>query len=444
MSESLSSPQLPEIKVGLAGLGNVGAGVFKNLDRNGTLLAERCGARFIVKKAAVRDPSKQRGLALPESAVTADWRDLVSDPEISIIVELIGGTDQAAELVRAALKAKKIVVTGNKALLAEHGRELIELAEQEDVPLYFEAAVAGGIPIIKVVREALVGNHIQSIYGIINGTSNYILTRMAEAELDYPVALKEAQDLGYAEADPALDVNGGDAAHKAIILAWLSYGLWVKPEQVYVDGVENVCRADIDFARTLGYAIKLLAVVRLDESNRVEVRVQPSLVPDNHILASVNGVFNAIAVRGDVVGETLYYGSGAGQDATSSAVISDLADAAANIGNAAGCQGFAPHGLYGEAMPVDETVSAYYVRLQVRDVPGVVAQISRVIADHGIGLASVVQPNTHCESDKQLVDLMLVTHPSPFGAMRSALAAIEALDCIGAPPVMMRVETLDR
>ena len=430
-----------EIKIGLAGLGNVGAGVYKNLQRNGDLLAERTGARFVVQKIVVNDPTKDRGFSPPDGVLTTSWRDLIDDPDIDVVVELIGGVAEASQLVRAALAAKKMVITGNKALLAEEGHELVALAEKEDVPLYFEAAVAGGIPIIKVVREALVGNHIQAIYGIINGTSNYILTRMAEAELDYPVALREAQELGYAEADPALDVNGGDAAHKAIILAWLSYGLWVKQENVYVDGVENVCRADIAFARTLGYAIKLLAVIRLDESNRVEVRVQPSLVPDSHILASVNGVFNAVTVRGDVVGETLYYGSGAGQDATSSAVISDLVDAAENLDNEAGCQGFAPHGLYGEAMPIDETVSAYYVRLQVRDVPGVIAQISRAIASSDIGLSSVVQPESH--GDSELVDLMLVTHPAPFGAMRSALAEIEKLDCVGAPPVMMRVETLE-
>ncbi len=429
-----------EIKIGLAGLGNVGAGVYKNLQRNGDLLAERTGARFVVRKIAVHDTGKDRGFCVPAGLLTTDWNDLVNDPEIDVIVELIGGVEEASRLVRAALTAKKMVITGNKALLAEEGRELVALAEKEDVPLYFEAAVAGGIPIIKVVREALVGNHIQSIYGIINGTSNYILTRMADAELDYAVALKEAQDLGYAEADPALDVNGGDAAHKAIILAWLSYGLWVKPEEVFVDGVENVCRADIEYARSLGYAIKLLGVIRLDESNRVEVRVQPSLVPSDHILASVNGVFNAVAVRGDVVGETLYYGSGAGQDATSSAVISDLADAAANLDNEAGCQGFAPHGFYGEAMPIDETVSAYYVRLQVRDVHGVIAEITRVIADHAIGISSVDQPKAHGSSE--LVDLMLVTHPAAFGAMRAALASIEALSCVGAPPVMMRVENL--
>ncbi|MGK0184554.1 MAG: homoserine dehydrogenase [Verrucomicrobiales bacterium] len=429
-----------EIKIGLAGLGNVGAGVYKNLQRNGDLLAERTGARFAVQKIAVHNLSKDRGFSVPDGILTTDWQDLIDDPDIDIIVELIGGVAEASRLVRAALKAKKMVITGNKALLAEEGHELVALAEKEDVPLYFEAAVAGGIPIIKVVREALVGNHIQSIYGIINGTSNYILTRMAEAELDYSVALKEAQELGYAEADPALDVNGGDAAHKAIILAWLSYGLWVKPEQVFVDGVENVRRADIEFARSLGYAIKLLGVIRLDKSNRVEVRVQPSLVPSDHILASVNGVFNAVAVRGDVVGETLYYGSGAGQDATSSAVISDLADAAANLENKAGCQGFAPHGFYGEAMPIAETVSAYYVRLQVRDVPGVIAQISRAIADHEIGISSVAQPKTH--GDAELIDLMLVTHPANFGSMQAALTSIEALDCVGSQPVMMRVETL--
>jgi homoserine dehydrogenase len=430
-----------ELKIGLAGLGNVGAGVYKNLERNGGLLSERTGADFVVKRIAVRDAAKDRGLCLPAGMVTTDWQELVDDPEIDIIIELIGGVAEASELVRAALVAKKVVITGNKALLAEEGRELIELAEQEDVPLYFEAAVAGGIPIIKIVREALVGNHIRSIYGIINGTSNYILTRMSEAELDYPVALKEAQELGYAEADPALDVNGWDAGHKAIILAWLSYSFWVKPEEVHVCGVEDVRRADIEFARKLGYAIKLLAVIRLDADDRVEIRVQPSLVPDSHILASVNGVFNAVAVRGDVVGESLYYGSGAGQDATSSAVISDLADAAANIVSASGCQGFAPHGRYGQAIPIEQTVSAYYVRLQVKDVAGVIAQISKAIADHSIGLSSVVQPIS--AGGTEFVDLMLVTHPAPFGEMQSALGAIEQLDCVGAPPILMRVENLE-
>jgi homoserine dehydrogenase len=427
------------LSIGLAGLGNVGAGVYKNLERNGGLLAERTGHRFEVTRVAVRDLTRPRDVVVPPSKLTTDWRDLVADPEIRVIVELMGGVTEAHELVRAALEAGKIVVTGNKALLAEHGHELIALAEKMDVPLYFEAAVAGGIPIIKSVREALVGNHIQAIYGIINGTSNYILTQMARRGLDYRAALAEAQAKGYAEADPALDVNGWDAAHKAIILAWLSYGLWVRPNEIVVDGIENVSAADIRLAATLGYTIKLIAVVRLHDDRRIEVRVQPTLIPGSHILSSVNDVFNAVVVRGDIVGETLFYGSGAGQNATSSAVIADLADAAHNLSRHAGCQGFLPSGYYGRAIPVEETVSAYYVRLRVEDRPGVVAQVASVIAAHDIGLSSLVQPKVE---DGARADLMLMTHAAPYGRMRAALAALETLDCVAEKPILMRVENL--
>lgn len=427
------------LSIGLAGLGNVGAGVYRNLERNGDLLAERTGHRFEVTRVAVRDPGKARDVEVPASKLTTDWRDLVADPEIRVIVELIGGVTEAHELVRAALEAGKIVVTGNKALLAEHGHELIALAEKMDVPLYFEAAVAGGIPIIKSVREALVGNHIQAIYGIINGTSNFILTQMARRGIDYRTALAEAQAKGYAEADPALDVNGWDAAHKAIILAWLSYGLWVRPNEIVVDGIENVSAADIRLAATLGYTIKLLGVVRLHDDRRIEVRVQPTLIPGTHILSSVNDVFNAVVVRGDIVGETLFYGSGAGQNATSSAVIADLADAAQTLARHAGCQGFLPSGYYGRAIPVEQTVSAYYVRLRVEDRPGVIAQVASVIAAHDIGLSSLVQPKVEGGAR---ADLMLMTHAAPYGRMRAALAELETLDCVAEKPILMRVENL--
>lgn len=427
------------LSIGLAGLGNVGAGVYKNLERNGDLLTERTGYRFEVTRVAVREMAKARDVAVPAAKLTTDWRDLVGDPSIQVIVELMGGVTEAHELVRSALEAGKMVITGNKALLAEHGHELIALAEARDVPLYFEAAVAGGIPIIKSVREALVGNHIQAIYGIINGTSNFILTQMARRGLDYRAALAEAQEKGYAEADPALDVNGWDAAHKAIILAWLSYGLWVRPNEIVVDGIEHVSAADIRLAATLGYSIKLLGVVRLHDDHRIEVRVQPTLIPSTHILASVNDVFNAVVVRGDIVGETLFYGSGAGQNATSSAVIADLADAAHNLSKKAGCQGFLPSGYYGQAIPVDETVSAYYTRLRVEDRPGVIAQVASVIAAHDIGLSSLVQPKV--EGGAQ-ADLMLMMHAAPFGRMRAALADLEKLDCVTEKPILMRVENL--
>jgi len=433
--------ELPLVYFGLAGLGNVGAGVFKNLQKNGALVASRSGIRLAAKRIAVRDMAKHASSGIPAELLTTDWRELVNDPEIKVIVELIGGTTEAYDLVKTALLARKAVVTGNKALLAERGRELVALAEQQDVPLYFEAAVAGGIPIIKAVREALIGNNILAIYGIINGTTNYILTRMSEAGLSYQAALQEAQDLGYAEADPTLDVTGWDAGHKAIILAWLSYGSWVKPEQVHVEGIAHVTLTDLQFARSMGYAIKLLGVIRLDSSNNIEVRVQPCLVSRTSILAHISGVMNAVAVYGDIVGETLFYGSGAGQDATSSSVISDLADAADNLTNEAGVNhGFVPHGHYGTCLPVDETVSSYYLRLRVDDRPGVIAAIAGILAGHGIGILSMSQPEVAAAATE--ADLMIMLHKAKFGSMKAARDAIGALDCVIAPPVLLRVESL--
>jgi homoserine dehydrogenase len=425
------------LTIGLAGLGNVGAGVFKNLKRNAALLKQRTGQEYAVKRAVVRDLAKARDFDTTGVQISTRWQDLIDDPQIDVIVELMGGVDEAGALVSAALRAKKTVITGNKALLAERGHDLIALAAENNVPLYFEAAVAGGIPIIKAVRESLVGNHIQAIYGIINGTSNFILTQMSQRGLSYEEALADAQRLGYAEADPALDVNGWDAAHKAIVLAWLSYGLWVRPSEIFVDGIEHVRLVDMKVARQLGYAIKLLGVVRLHADHRIEVRVQPTLIPSTHILASVNDVFNAVVVRGDIVGETLFYGSGAGQNATSSSVIADLADAAENRTRQAGHQGFLPAGFYGQAIPVDETQSPCYVRLRVLDRPGVVAQVASLIAQHDIGLSSVQQPEV--EGGGQ-ADLMLMLHAAPFGKVRAALEAVSRLDCVTEPPVLMRVE----
>lgn len=431
--------ELQTVKVGLAGLGNVGAGVYKNLLKNADLLTGRVGTRIVVGRIAVRDLAKAREIA-PAELLTTDWRELVNDPALPIIVELIGGTTEAYELIKAAISAGKTVITGNKALLAEHGKELVELAEQKNVPLYFEAAVAGGIPIIKVVREALIGNQILAIYGIINGTTNYMLTRMAEAGLSYPQALAEAQAAGYAESDPTLDVNGWDAGHKAIVLAWLSYGSWVKPERISVTGIEALEPTDLEFARSMGYQIKLVAIIRLDASHRVEIRVQPSLLPRTHILAHVNGVFNALAVYGDVVGETLFYGSGAGQDATSSSVISDLADAADNLLNDAGTNnGFVPTGLYGDCLPVADTVSSYYLRLRVDDVPGVVAQLATVLAAHGIGIASMVQPQSAGSTE---ANVMLMLHAAAFGKMTAACQQLGGLPCVKSAPVLLRVEAL--
>ncbi len=431
---------MPPLQIGLAGFGNVGAGVYKNLLKNRALLEKRIGRALEVRRIVVRDPAKTREVTLPTDLVTTDLDALVEDDAIDIVVELIGGTDRAFDLVKAALERGKTVVTGNKALLAERGLELFAIADQKKTPIYFEAAVAGGIPIIKTVQESLVGNHIEAVAGIINGTCNYILTRMTEAGLDYPEALAEAQHLGYAESDPTLDINGWDAAHKAIILASLSYGCWVPTDRVYVEGIEKVTRRDIDFARRFGYAVKLLAVIRLHpESSAIELRVQPSLVPKSHILASVNGVYNAIMIRGDVVGETLFYGSGAGQDPTSSSVISDLADAALWRNTCEGQTGFVPHGLYGKPLPIEETTSKYYLRVEADDQPGVLAQIARVLGDHAIGILSVIQPEDHDPGSAPIV--LMLDHAS-FGTIREALAGLRSLTCIREEPVLMRVESL--
>ncbi len=429
----------PSLKIGLAGFGNVGAGVYKNLEKNRHLLRERTGCELEIAKIAVRDPAKVRDIALPEGLVTTDLNDLVNDPGISIIVELIGGTERAFDLVKAALESGKAVVTGNKALLAERGQELFAIAEANGRPIHYEAAVAGGIPIIKAVQESLIGNHIQSVVGIINGTCNYILTRMTEAGLSYETALAEAQALGYAEADPTLDVNGWDAAHKAIILASLSYGRWVPCEKIQVEGIENIQAADIAFAANLGYTIKLLGVIQLHEdSGSIEVRVQPSLIPAKHILSSVKGVFNAVMVRGDIVGNTLFYGSGAGQDPTSSSVIADIADAAMWTQPTRGA-GLATHHLYGETLPISKSVSKYYLRVEAEDRPGVLARIATVLGEFEIGILSVIQPEDH---DERYAAIVLMLHYAPYGIVLEALTRIGQLDCVRNRPVLLRVEDI--
>jgi homoserine dehydrogenase len=322
------------------------------------------------------------------------------------------------------------VVTGNKALLAEHGGEIFELARNKRVPIFYEAAVAGGIPIIKSVREAFAGNRFEAIHGILNGTSNYILTRMTEEGLEFDPVLTEAQKLGYAEADPALDVNGWDAAHKAIILASLAYGFWIPPGDVLVEGIERVSASDIRFADELGYRIKLLATIKADEAGGIEVRVVPTLIPKSHMLALVGGVFNAVAVRGDVVGEAVFYGRGAGQDPTSSSVLGDLAEAAAFLQSPRQCVGFTSHDLYGRCKPIDRTISKYYLRLGVEDRPGVLAEIAGTLAKADIGILSVIQPEG-----------FLTLHDAPYGAMKRTVEAIAALPCVKGQPLLLHMET---
>jgi homoserine dehydrogenase len=453
-----------QVNIGLVGAGTVGGGVLQALQRNGGLMASRLGVRLHVRRVAVREPAKPRAVQLSAGMVTTDWRQLVRDPDIHVVAELIGGTTTACAVVLEALKAGKPVVTANKALLSARGEELFEAAERYRANLYYEASVAGGVPIIKVLREGLIGNRITRLYGIVNGTCNYILTRMKQADADFADVLAQAQRLGYAEAEPSLDIDGHDAAHKTGILASLAHGFWVKPQHIHTEGIRGVTRLDIQFAAQLGYTIKLLGVVkRAAEASdgpeappevraarskrrrpkpRVQVAVYPALVPSSHVLASVNDVFNAILVRGDVVGDTLYYGRGAGSDATASAVLSDLADAALDLkcGSHNRVPPFVPHELEGSVLPMDDVISRYYVRLSVVDRPGTLAKIAAILGDARIGISSVIQPEGHAGES---VPLILMIHDAPNAAMRRALQAIARLSVVKAPPAMIRVESFE-
>jgi homoserine dehydrogenase len=361
---------------------------------------------------------------------------VVDDPNVAVAVELMGGIEVPYQFVMRALDAGKVVVTGNKALLAERGIEIFERAAATGLPIFFEAAVAGGIPIIKSIREGFIGNRIQCIHAILNGTSNYVVTKMSEERIDFPEALREAQRQGYAEADPSLDVNGWDAAHKAVILASLAFGFWVDTSQIYVEGIEKLGASDIRFARDLGYNIKLIATIRANEGGLVEVHVHPTLVAKNHVLASVNGVFNALMVHGDLVGDTLFYGRGAGQDPTSSSVISDLAEAATWIDSGGKAFGLTQHEFYRKSLPVEQACSGFYLRLSVIDRPGVLAEVASVLGHHQIGISSVIQPEGR-EGDA--VPLVLMIHHAPFGRMQAAVSEIRALECVKAQPILMWV-----
>lgn len=427
--------------IGLAGFGTVGSGVWKILTENRGLIQSRSqdAVQMEIRKIAVRDLSKPRDVDAPAELFTTNLLEVVNDPSVDIVVELIGGTDAAFDLVAAALKAGKPVVTGNKALLAERGTELFALSKENNAPIHFEAAVAGGIPIIKALQESFIGNQIGTIAGIINGTSNYILQRMTEADLGYPEALQEAKELGYAEADETLDVNGWDAAHKAILIGSLVHGFLIDYKDVYVRGIEKVTPLDIRFASELGYVVKLLSLVLKRDNGDIEIRTQPSFLSKKHILASVNGVFNAVAVKGDHVGESLFYGRGAGQGPTASSVISDLAEAARNSRSD---RGFLPYSENGTLREIDDTKTSYYVRFSVNDQPGVIAEIASILARHKIGISGTHSPVDADNPDAEFLEMVFLLHTCPFGQLKQALLEVEDLDCITARPVVFRIETL--
>jgi homoserine dehydrogenase len=441
---------MQQVNVGMIGGGTVGSGVVHALELNGGLLSSRLGIKVNLRKVAVTDVRKPRAYPVPRPYLTTDWESVVTDPQVDVVAELVGGTTVARRMVLRALKLGKPVVTANKALLSAHGEELFAAAQRYGTNLYYEASVCGGIPIIKALREGFVGNRITHLYGIVNGTCNYILTRMKQEGADFSEALKDAQAQGYAEAEPALDIDGYDAQHKIGILASLAHGFWVNPKHIYVEGIRGVTKADIQFAAQLGYTIKLLGIIKRVKGrgpkglngSRIQVSVYPTLVPNAHVLASVSHVFNAVFVRGDIVGDTLFYGRGAGKDATASAVLSDLADAALDLkfGTKHRLPPFVPHEQDGTVIPMAETVSRYFVRLSVTDVPGVLAKVATIFSQARIGISSVIQPEGH---EGASVPLILMLHNAPNGAVTRALKRIAALAVTKDPPVMIRVENFD-
>jgi homoserine dehydrogenase len=442
----LSSEMNNVINIGLLGLGVVGSSVAKTLRANAALLNERLGVRLNVCRVAVRRADQHRAVTAP---VTTEWREVTRDPNIPIVVELIGGCDTARAAILDALRLGKTVVTANKALLAEHGDELFRVANQHRAHIFFEASVCGGIPIIKILREGLVANRFDLIYGIVNGTCNYIFTRMTEDGIEFGDALGEAQRRGYAEADPSLDIRGVDAAHKATILASLAHGFWTGLEHSYAEGIRHVTQLDIQIARELGYRIKQLAIIkRSHKKGAIEVRVHPTLIPQNHVLASVNGAFNAIVVRGDVVGDTMFYGRGAGGGATASAVIADLADAALALKN----DRLTRPPLFisrdrAKILPIDDVESRYYLRLTVADRAGVIAKVAKILGDAHISIASVLQPETpepkRGQKPSNHVPLIMMLHTARDRAVRNAVARIDRLNAVRARTEVIRVENFN-
>ena len=424
------------LSVGLAGLGTVGGGVLKMLRDNADIVAARAGRPIAVTAVSARDRSKDRGFPVTGLRWYQDPVALAADAGVDVVVELIGGSDGPARaLAEAAIGAGKPLVTANKALLAVHGAELARAAEDRGVPLAFEAAVAGGIPVIKALREGLAGNRITAVAGILNGTCNYILTQMRERGREFADVLADAQKLGYAEADPSFDIDGVDAAHKLSILAALAFGRPVAFDQVYIEGIRRISAVDIAFATELGYRIKLLGIARQTEAG-IETRVHPCMVPEGAPIATVDGVFNAVVAEGDFVGRVMLEGRGAGAGPTASAVVADLIDIARNRvtpvwGAAGSALSSAP------SVPMGSHLGAYYLRLMVVDRPGVIADVTAILRDMGVSLESMLQRG---RSPGEAVPVVLVTHETQESAMRAALDRIGALETVMEEPSIIRIE----
>ena len=438
------------IQVGLLGIGTVGGGTFNVLRRNQEEIKRRAGRGIEITMVADLATERARDIVGPDVKVVADAREVIANPDIEIVIELIGGYGIAKTLVMEAIAAGKHVVTANKALLAVHGTEIFEAAQQKGVMVAFEAAVAGGIPIIKALREGLTANRIQWIAGIINGTTNFILSEMRDKGLDFDVVLKEAQRLGYAEADPTFDIEGVDAAHKATIMSAIAFGVPVQFDKAYVEGITALQAADIRYAEQLGYRIKLLGITKRAEKG-IELRVHPSLVPAKRLIANVEGAMNAVVVNGDAVGTTLYYGKGAGSEPTASAVIADLIDVTrmhtSDPANRVPHLAFQHDAMQTDLaiLPMDEVVTSYYLRLRVSDEPGVLARIATILSDLGISIDAMRQAESDQVGGEETnqTDLVILTHECQEAGMNQALAAMQALPSVLQPIVRIRKEELN-
>ncbi len=449
----MESSVMKPIQVGLLGIGTVGSGVFNVLQRNQEEIQRRAGRGIQIAMVADLDVERARSTVGGSVQVVNDARAVIANPEIDIVIELIGGYGIAKQLVLEAIAAGKHVVTANKALLAVHGTEIFAAASAKGVMVAFEAAVAGGIPIIKALREGLTANRIQWIAGIINGTTNFILSEMRDKGLDFDVVLKEAQRLGYAEADPTFDIEGVDAAHKATIMSAIAFGIPVQFDKAYVEGITKLAAADIKYAEQLGYRIKLLGITKRADKG-VELRVHPSLVPAKRLIANVEGAMNAVVVHGDAVGTTLYYGKGAGSEPTASAVIADLVDITrlhtADPEHRVPHLAFQPHTLSQAkddlpVLPMAEVVTSYYLRLRVADQAGVLAQVTGILATAGISIDAVLQREADevgGEGSTQ-TDLIILTHDTREGTMDGAIAQMQALPTVLAPITRIRKEELN-
>ena len=431
------NPKNRVINVGLLGLGVVGGGVARALTQKSGLIAEQTGRPVCLHRVLVRDMEKARAFEVPAHVLTTNATDILEDPSVSIVVELMGGENPAWEYITRALESGKSVVTANKEVMAKHGTELMALAAEKGAHLLFEASVGGGIPIIRPLMKDLLANDIEAVRAIINGTTNYILTRMTYGGMDFADALQEAQDLGYAESDPTNDVEGIDAAYKLAILASLAFRTRVSSEDVYREGIARLTARDLRYARELGYVVKLMAIAK-KSNGRMEVRVHPALVHQEAPLAKVDGVFNAVEIQGDLVGKVLFHGQGAGSAPTTSAVVADIIDVARRISSGTPEPIAAPMDNACTVSPISELVARYYMRLTVTDRPGVLAQLARVLGDRQISIASVIQKEA--DSAAQTAELVITTHPSREQDVQLALKELKDLDVVREIGNFLRVE----